>query len=448
MKLRMHGDGRHGYIPWGLGAVSVSISYVIIGQLTYCLTDSYGMAGTTVGLIMLISRIFDGITDVIAGVIIDRCHFKLGKARPFELFNIPMWIALMFCFEVPALNGFAKVLYIFLMYNLCQSVCFTFVSVSQTVRLKRTFAEDCRAKAITVSALISAVASTIFGILTPILISMFEDQPHGWLIITAFFAVPGMILTLCLFFLVPEMDNAEEVNISRTEKTGLLESFKLLLKNPYIFLIIIMVMTNTLANGINSAAGTYYFTYNIGNLMLSSVVGLFALVGYVFLLVLPVMTKKLGNRKSMMVSYAMVVLGNLAKLVMPLNVIWLVVCNVASIIGITIAMSARDMVIIDSMRYGELKTGKSCEGIYASVRGFSDKIATGLVGFITGIVLDLGHFDSSLPVQPDSALTAFTALYAVIPAVIAAIGFIAMYFCKMEDKIKEMEQKKLDEQAQ
>lgn len=63
MKLKMHSDGKKGALFYGLGAASSGISYAIIGQLTYCLTTSYAMAGTVVGMIMLFSRVFDGITE-------------------------------------------------------------------------------------------------------------------------------------------------------------------------------------------------------------------------------------------------------------------------------------------------------------------------------------------------------------------------------------------------
>lgn len=443
MKLKMRGDGKKGIFPYALGAASSGISYVIIGMLTYCLTTSYAMAGTTVGLIMLFSRIFDGITDVIAGFIIDRCHFKIGKARPFDLFNIPMWIILMLCFEVPEFNTAGKVIYVFLMYNLCQSVCYTFVSVSGTVRVKRSFSEDVRAKALAIGAILTAVLSTILGILTPILITIFEKQPHGWLIIASFFAVPGIIMTLCMFLMLPEIDVAENTTESKEEKIGFGESVRLLLQNPYLILIIIVVMANTLSNGIGSAASTYYFRYNLGDLTLSSIVGLLSLGGYVLLLIMPAMTKKLGNRKSILIAYVMVILGNLAKLLMPTNTLWLAACTALSTIGITFAMSMRDMVLIDCMHYGKLKTGKDGEGIYSSIRGLSDKLATGLVSLLIGVILDMGHFDGTVEVQSASATTAITALYAIVPAVIAIIAFIAMYFNRMEDRITEMEQGKL-----
>ena len=45
---------------------------------------------------------------------------------------IPLWFLLILCFSVPQFNMAGKVLWVFLTYNLCQSVCYTFVTVSSS----------------------------------------------------------------------------------------------------------------------------------------------------------------------------------------------------------------------------------------------------------------------------------------------------------------------------
>ena len=48
-------------------------------------TDTIGMSIGTIGLIIMITKITDGISDIIMGMIIDRTNTKLGKARPWLL---------------------------------------------------------------------------------------------------------------------------------------------------------------------------------------------------------------------------------------------------------------------------------------------------------------------------------------------------------------------------
>ena len=48
-------------------------------------TDSVGIAAAAVGTMLLLVRIFDGVTDVIMGSIIDKTTTRWGKARPWLL---------------------------------------------------------------------------------------------------------------------------------------------------------------------------------------------------------------------------------------------------------------------------------------------------------------------------------------------------------------------------
>ena len=62
---------------------------------------------------MLLTRLLDGISDLIMGSIIDRTHTKWGKARPWILWTaIPMGLGLVLMFSVPSgLSSGGKMVY-------------------------------------------------------------------------------------------------------------------------------------------------------------------------------------------------------------------------------------------------------------------------------------------------------------------------------------------------
>ena len=91
------------------------------------------------------------------------------------------------------------------------------------------------------------------------------------------------------------------------------------------------------------------------------------------------------------------------------------------------------------MNYGKLKTGRENEGVYSAIRGFADKVANGIAPFIVGRVLDMGGFDGTLEVQSAGANAAIFTVYALVPALIGAIGFITMFLCRMEKEMKQLE---------
>ncbi len=435
--MKRYGDGKHGILPTAMGQASLGMSTVVLGMLTYYLTTKTGLSGTIVGSILLCSRIFDGVSDLLAGFIIDRCHFKLGKARPFDLFQIPMWIALVLCFAVPEWGHVGKIIYIFIMYNLCQTVCFTFKSVSATVRLKRTFVDEKRATSVALCGVTSAVFSTIAGIVLPILIDNLENQPNGWLIITLGFAVPGILLSLCEFFLAPEMKSDEKTSI---EKQASFKEFAgELFRNKYLVMIVVTVLSGTLTMATVGNVGTFFFKFVYGDLTASSLIGMFTLAAYLFMILIPFLTRKFGNRIVMMIAFACMMIGSFAKYANPKNFGLLAVCGVIVTFGTAMSASVSSLLLIDTMRYGKLKTGRENEAVYSAIKGFADKVANGIAPFIVGRILDIGGFDGALEVQNGVANTAILAAYALIPGIIALIGFVTMMFCNMEKDIKKME---------
>lgn len=70
------------YAVAGLPEVANSI---IAAFLTMFYTDSIGMAAGMVGTMFFISKLFDGVSDLVAGTLIDHTRTKWGKARPWLL---------------------------------------------------------------------------------------------------------------------------------------------------------------------------------------------------------------------------------------------------------------------------------------------------------------------------------------------------------------------------
>lgn len=231
-----------GLAPFTLGAIASATSYTVLSNLTYALTQSFGLTAMVVGAIMLGSRILDGFTDVIATFIIDRTHTKWGKARPYDLMLIPLWIFVVLCFSVPGTFGtIGKVVWVILTYNMCQSVFYTFVQAADATRLRRTFAESVRAKVVSACGVVSTLGGIIVGFILPILISIFENQPHGWTIISAIFAIPCIIGSIFRFLLVKEM-KVEEEDAVKKEDVSFITAIKVLFQNKYVFMLVCCIV--------------------------------------------------------------------------------------------------------------------------------------------------------------------------------------------------------------
>ena len=73
-------------IAYGCGDAACNVVFGMVNTLlTLFYTDYVGVSVATIGLVMLLSRIFDGSSDIIMGFIVDKTHSKWGKGRPWLL---------------------------------------------------------------------------------------------------------------------------------------------------------------------------------------------------------------------------------------------------------------------------------------------------------------------------------------------------------------------------
>lgn len=92
-------------LGYGLGELPGTMNSILGAVLTMFYTDSAGLAAGMVGTMFFISRLFDGVSDLLAGSLIDRTRTKWGKARPWLLWmSVPIGLALALIFWIPA-NG-------------------------------------------------------------------------------------------------------------------------------------------------------------------------------------------------------------------------------------------------------------------------------------------------------------------------------------------------------
>lgn len=98
-------------IGYGSGDVAGNVVYAFLSSFVMIyLTDTVGLNPGIVGTLIAVSKLFDGITDIFFGSMIDKTHSKLGKARPWMLYGyIGCAITLVGIFAIPmGMSEFAK----------------------------------------------------------------------------------------------------------------------------------------------------------------------------------------------------------------------------------------------------------------------------------------------------------------------------------------------------
>ena len=84
-------------------------------------------------MLIMLSRVFDGVSDVFAGNIIDKTHHRLGKARSWMLWTIiPVALVQILMFSIPNTDQIFQYAYFFVTYTLLNAVFYTLNNVAYT----------------------------------------------------------------------------------------------------------------------------------------------------------------------------------------------------------------------------------------------------------------------------------------------------------------------------
>ncbi len=105
-------------IGYALGDGAANIAWRGVATFLFIFyTDVFGLSPVTVGVLMLVARFSDGISDVLMGIIGDRTKSKYGKFRPWILWTaIPLAAILSLLFSSPDLSSSGKIVYAYITY--------------------------------------------------------------------------------------------------------------------------------------------------------------------------------------------------------------------------------------------------------------------------------------------------------------------------------------------
>ena len=300
------------YAKWGwtTRGVSLAINVVLIMPLTYFCTDMLGMAPTLVGTLLLASKLFDGVTDLVVGYVIDRTHTKFGKARPYEFPIVFVWLFTVLLFCAPELSMTGKAIYVFVLYTLINSIFSTFLNGGESVYLARSFCnQKNRVSVMDFNGAFVMVCSIAASILMPQLIGGIGTTREGWQIIALSFGIPLAVIGLDRFLLVKEVVADDPAAANSTDSLSLKRGVGCTLKNKYIWILAGMFVLVEMVNNVGTSVNTYYFKYIIGDISKASLVSLSGILTPFIMMVFPVLSRKFGTGKILQIGAIFGVVG-------------------------------------------------------------------------------------------------------------------------------------------
>lgn len=426
---------------WSTRATSLALNVVLIGYLTYYCTDMLGMSATLVGILLLASKLFDGFTDLVVGFIIDKTNTRFGKARPYEICIVLVWVFTVMIFSVPDVGESVQAVYVFVMYTLINSVCATFLNGTDAVYMARAIRKnENQVKVLSVNGMIVMAAAIVFSIIMPQLVAGVGATKEGWTTIALMFAVPLGLIGMLRFVLIKEVvadEKTEQTEEEKQSKLSMKESLKAICGNKYIFIIAGALLIVNIINNLGTAT-TYYFKYIVGDIGLQSMTAITNLVTPLLLIFYPFMTKKFGNTKLLQGGALLGIIGLAIRTIGGTNIITIIVGGLFMGIGVMPISMMINVYLIECMDFGEWKTGMRIEGSLASVTSFASKLGSGLASALTGIVMGLAGYDGSLAVQSDMANFSIVAIYNYLPLILFVVMFVLTMMYNLDKKMPQI----------
>lgn len=412
-------------------------------------TDIFGISAGAASLIMLFTRIWDGINDPMMGSIADHTRTKWGRYRPWLLFMSPVIVIfLVLNFSSPDLSPTLKVVYAAITYVM-MSMAFTAVDVPYwTMPAAMSSDVQKRSKIISFSRMSTTLATTVLGVIAIPLISALGqgDKQKGYMMTALVVGLVG-----AAFYLIGFANIKEHVQPVPNQKITFKSSVKAIVQNKPLLLLLISGLFANIGIMLKQGLVIYYVKDCVGSESLIPAFSLLFLPGmFLGLIIAPMFTKKFESNKVFIGSRIFGIIVDVifffvgfenVPLTMFLYALTSIPLGMASVVSATM--------LTNTIEYAEWKFGNRQEGLISSTQTLTAKIGMALSAGVIGIVLEVANY---VPNQVTSETQMMIhGAFTLFCAIIGAISIIPMLFNKFTDKehkriVEELELRKQQSQ--
>ena len=214
-------------IGYGSGDIAGNVVYAFLSTfMMFYLTDTVGMDVGVVGTLMALSKLFDGITDLFFGSMIDKTKTKMGKARPWMIYGyIGCAVMRAAIFMVPQSWGEnAQYAYFFVTYTLLNAVFYTANNIayaSLTALITKNSSE--RVQLGSIRFIFAFATSLLIQYITLDAVTFFGGGAQGWKMVAIIYAIIGLVVNTFSGLSVKELsaeelDETSDVNLQAVEE--------------------------------------------------------------------------------------------------------------------------------------------------------------------------------------------------------------------------------------
>lgn len=431
-------------LGYGVGMFGINAINGIIGSfLTIYFTNVALLDAGIISTLIAVSKVFDGVSDLIVGRMVDRTHSKLGKARVWLVrMCLPFALAVMLLFFVPQnFPQYLKYVYVFIMYNIVNTVCLTSMMVpyySMASFITKVPYE--RGLLGNIQQIFQTLGNVFVNAVFVSFLTMFSESAETiytqrsftlTMLIFCIIMVVASLLTV-LFTKERVTDDTKEEGKKEAKKTNTWQNVKSLLTNKYWVMLIIGNFVIFFIVIFSAVGAIYYAQYVIRDAGSYSWLSNSASIAqFAIMLVTPFFMKKMPKHQIYTLGMFICTLGYLGFGLFGRTQAAMIVFNAMKGIGMGVSGAMALGLIADAVEYGYLKTHVDAIGMGNAGMSAAQKLGMGLGTAVFGWVLSGSGFDASLDLQgiaqADSVINAIQFVYTWVPLVMVAIVTVMMF---------------------
>lgn len=421
------------YFGYGVGQYT-SVSFFAM-YILYFYTDVLGISAVSASTIFLIARVWDAVNDPIAAGLMDSVNLKGGKFRPYMLFT-PFLIALttVLSFWAADMPYMQKVLYAGVTYILwgtlytLSDIPFWAIASSMSDNAQQ------RTRAVTFGALGASTGNNMSHILVPILTGLLAGKADD----ERFLYMAIIMMAGALVLMINGYFNVKERVKPAVEKIYIKDLIQSIKVNRPLQMLFIMNL-GTISFAMCGALYIYFFTNNLGNANLMAALGSAGIFFSVLALITPKLTARFRKRDLMIFFSVAEFIARALTLTVGYDNPTLIVTLMVIHIPLGIFNSPlENAMVMETIEYSELKTGKRCAATTFAGMRFITKMSVALGTFLGGLWLIWIGYEAGTELSKTTLDGIFYGALATPMIGILLRIFIMYHYDFTEDKHREV----------